>query len=314
MALILGDDNPNHLNGTNEADIIIGFGGDDTLAGHLDDDLIYGNLGNDSIDGDAGDDTLYGGQGGDNISGGFGNDLIYGNFGNDTISADSGNDTIFGGQGDDSIAGNSGNDLIYGNLGNDQIEGQDGNDTVFGGHGNDVLSAGDGNDIIYGNFENDVLTGDAGNNTVYGGQGNDLIVELGGSTNSDHLFGNLGADTFDFSTGSQPQSGQTQATADHISDFSDAQGDRVNIATPPGGILYGEAQGDASVVSVEQAITFANSHDLFDSANVVFVAGVSDGYLLVDANSSGSFGSPADYAIVLDHLNSTTLFGPGDVI
>ena len=318
MALILGDDNPNHLNGTNEADIIIGFGGDDTLAGHLDDDLIYGNLGNDSIDGDAGDDTLYGGQGGDNISGGFGNDLIYGNFGNDTISADSGNDTIFGGQGDDSIAGNSGNDLIYGNLGNDILEGQDGNDTMFGGHGNDVLSGGDGNDIIYGNFENDVLTGDAGNNTVYGGQGNDLIIELGGSTNSDHLFGNLGADTFDFGSGVQPQSGQTQATADHIADFSEAQGDKVVGGTTagPSGTIYGEAQGDASCGSIDETITFANSHDLFDSANVVFVAGVTDGYLLVDADNNHMFGGPGsnDYAIVLDGLNSITLFGPQDVI
>jgi hypothetical protein len=48
--------------------------------------------------------------------------------------------------------------------------------------------------------------------------------------------------------------------------------------------------------------------------NVVFIAGVTDGYLLVDANNNGSFGSPGDYAIVLNHLNSTTLFGPQDVI
>src|SRR5262245_52473724 len=314
MALILGDDNPNHLNGTNEADIIIGFGSDDTLAGHLGDDLIYGNLGNDLIDGDAGNDTLYGGQGGDSISGSDGNDIIYGNFGNDTISADSGNDTIFGGQGDDSIAGDSGNDLIYGNLGNDQIAGQDGSDTIFGGHGNDVLSGGDGNDIIYGNFENDVLTGDAGNNTVYGGQGNDLIVELGGSTNSDHLFGNLGADTFDFSTGSQPQSGQTQTTADHISDFSDAQGDKVDIVAPLGGVHYGDVQGNSSVVGLEEAITFATNNNRTDSFKLVFVAGVTDGYLLVDQNSSGAFGSAGDYGIVLDGLNNVNLFGAGDII
>jgi hypothetical protein len=79
--------------------------------------------------------------------------------------------------------------------------------------------------------------------------------------------------------------------------------------------LYGEAQGDSPVAGVEQAITFANSHSLFSSsANVVFVAGVTDGYLLVDADNSHTFGSPNDYAIVLDHLNSTTLFGPQDVI
>ena len=165
-----------------------------------------------------------------------------------------------------------------------------------------------------------MLTGDAGNNTVYGGQGNDLIIELGGSTNSDHLFGNLGADTFDFGSGVQPQSGQTQATADHIADFSEAQGDKVEVVggttAGPSGTIYGEAQGDASCGSVDETITFANSHDLFDSANVVFVAGVSDGYLLVDADNNHTFGGPGsnDYAIVLDGLNNTTLFGPQDVI
>ena len=45
-----------------------------------------------------------------------------------------------------------------------------------------------------------------------------------------------------------------------------------------------------------------------------FLTGVTDGYLLVDADNNGSFGSAGDYAIVLDHLNSTTLFGPADVI
>jgi len=172
--------------------------------------------------------------------------------------------------------------------------------------------------LIYGNFHNDTIQGGDGNDTIYGGQGNDFIVENGGATNSDRLFGNLGADTFDFSTGSQPQSGQTQATADHISDFSDAQGDKVDIATPTGGIRYAEAQGDPSVTSVETAVSFATSHSLFGSGgtqgNVVFVAGATDGYLLVDADNNGSFGSAGDQAVVLDHLNSTTLFGPADVI
>ena len=49
--------------------------------------------------------------------------------------------------------------------------------------------------------------------------------------------------------------------------------------------------------------------------NVVFVAGATDGYLLVDANNNGHLDSGAsDFAIVLDHLNSTTLFGAADVI
>jgi hypothetical protein len=49
--------------------------------------------------------------------------------------------------------------------------------------------------------------------------------------------------------------------------------------------------------------------------NVIFIAGTTDGYLFVDQDNSGFFGNPSsgDFAIVLDHLNSTTLFGPQDV-
>ena len=47
----------------------------------------------------------------------------------------------------------------------------------------------------------------------------------------------------------------------------------------------------------------------------MFVAGATDGYLLVDVNNDGAFDPGTnDYAIVLDGLNSTTLFGPADVI
>jgi hypothetical protein len=51
-----------------------------------------------------------------------------------------------------------------------------------------------------------------------------------------------------------------------------------------------------------------------NQGNVVFIAGATDGFLFVDHDNSGLFGSAGDYAIVLDHLNSTTLFGPADVI
>ena len=52
-------------------------------------------------------------------------------------------------------------------------------------------------------------------------QGNDFLHEQAGmDTNSDLMFGNLGADTFDFSAFSA--SGQTTATADRIAAFSTA--------------------------------------------------------------------------------------------
>jgi Ca2+-binding RTX toxin-like protein len=312
--LIIGTSGNDTLNGTTSDDEIHGLEGNDSINGLAGNDLIYGNQGNDTVHGDDGNDTIYGGQGNDGLFGDAGNDVVYGNFGDDgDVIGGTGNDTLYGGQGNDGVAGGDGADLMYGNLGNDFVTGGAGNDTLYGGQGNDEMGEDDaGNDIVYGNFGNDTIGGGLGDNTVYGGQGDDVILESGGATNSDRLFGNLGADTFDFSVTPLPPSGQMQATADHIADFSDAQNDRVNV-NPINGVTYAESQGDASVVSVETAISWATSHNLFSSANTVFVAGVTDGYLLVDANSNNAFGS-GDYAIVLDHLNSTTLFGPADVI
>jgi hypothetical protein len=75
-------------------------------------------------------------------------------------------------------------------------------------------------------------------------------------------------------------------------------------------------QGAAGVTSVEEAISFATSNNLVglgaSQGNVVFVAGATDGYLLVDANNNGAFGA-GDYAIVLDHLNNINLFGTADL-
>ena len=75
--------------------------------------------------------------------------------------------------------------------------------------------------------------------------------------------------------------------------------------------------GAAGVTSVEEAISFANTNNLIGSGtgqgNVVFIAGATDGYLLVDADNSGTFGT-GDYGIVLDHLNNINLFGTADLI
>ena len=60
MAIIVGDDQGNLLNGTAAAD------------------LIYGGLGADLLFGRAGDDVLYGGEDNDYFVGGKGADAIYG--------------------------------------------------------------------------------------------------------------------------------------------------------------------------------------------------------------------------------------------
>jgi Ca2+-binding RTX toxin-like protein len=62
-----GDDGPNTIGGTNDADRIVGLAGDDDL---------YGLGGDDDIFGNRGDDDIFGGDGGDTISAGRGDDYI----------------------------------------------------------------------------------------------------------------------------------------------------------------------------------------------------------------------------------------------
>jgi V8-like Glu-specific endopeptidase len=235
------------------------------------------------------------------------NTIIAGTDGDDTLVGSSGPDIIRGLFGRDIISGGDGADIIYGNPGDDTIDntppGAAGNDTIYGGQGNDSIGAPGaiGDDLIYGNLQDDTIQGGAGNDTIYAGQGNDFLREQAGmDTNSDLMFGNLGADTFDFSA--LNASGQTTATADRSAAFSTAQGDKIEVDVT--GTMEFLAISNPSVNSVEAAIATANSVNAFGTADVVFVAGGTNGYLLADQNDSGTFGSASDFALVLQNVTS----------
>ena len=85
MAIINGNDRPNDLSGTNNADLIRGFGGGDTLQGQGGDDLIYGGYDGDYLAGSSGRDTLSGGPGKDILYGGSAADLLTGGYGSDVF-------------------------------------------------------------------------------------------------------------------------------------------------------------------------------------------------------------------------------------
>ena len=75
----------------------------------------------------------------------------------------------------------------------------------------------------------------------------------------------------------------------------------------------------ASVTSVEQAIQFANQNQLFSEASghnaYVFIAGATDGYLIVNPNdTAGNFDNGEDYVVVLQNHNTLASFGAGDII
>lgn len=186
------------VNGSLQADSLVGLDGNDLLNGGDEDDY---------IDGGSGDDLLYGGQGTDTIVGGAGNDYIYGSSWGDvrmsTTAAQLAEvDTLVpaGGtiltrgfgwaiyrkaiEGDEelSILGTVGdgmpavltNDdeslkmaLSSSGIGNVIMAGS-GNDNVFAGGGRDFVDAGDDDDYVMGLWDADLVVGGSGNDVLWG--------------------------------------------------------------------------------------------------------------------------------------------------
>lgn len=139
---------------------------------------------------DAGDDLVAADGGNDTVHGNLGADTIYGGWGDDIVRGGQGGDVLFGDDGADLTFGDLGDDLVHGGRGDDTLEGGDGSDALQGGQGNDVLRGGDGDDVLSGDKGFDILTGAPG------------------------------ADVFRIFPG---------GGADIVTDFSAAEGDRVQV-------------------------------------------------------------------------------------
>ena len=150
-------------------------------------DILVGTSGSDSISGAGGPDRIEGGPGDDSLAGGDDSDLLSGEAGDDLLS---------GGDGDDTLHDGAGNDFIqYDGPGTDQLFGDDGDDridivrraagstvTAFGGTGNDSVYI----DVVTGNNVTvDLGAGDdkvqfqgiGGNVTATLGSGRDIVEE-----------------------------------------------------------------------------------------------------------------------------------------
>jgi Ca2+-binding RTX toxin-like protein len=137
------------------------------------------------------------------------------------ISGTDAGESLTGGRGNDYIYGHGGNDVLRGGGGDDQIQGHDGDDEIFGE---------DGRDTLFGQHGHDTMSGGAGNDQLWGGTGQDTLT------------GGGGADTFNFARSvdsTTRTSSEIQAVTgdpgdlagkDTIRDFSQAQGDRIDIS------------------------------------------------------------------------------------
>lgn len=195
------------------------FRGHDLMEGGDRDDTLFGMGGDDDIYGYGGFDDLYGGAGLDYLRGGDGDDLLDGGSGADDAHGNAGNDTVYGGSGDDWVVGGKDDDDVYGEAGWDVVLGNLGDDYVSGGDGDDWVRGGQGDDLVVGGAGRDWLAGDRGHDTLTGGAGADTF----------HMFG--GADL------------------DLVTDFSVAEGDRVQLSP---GSRYAVAQvGLDTVITVD---------------------------------------------------------------
>ena len=256
-----GDDTIAGLSGN---DTLVGWEGDDTINGGDGDDTIETGLGVDIVDGGAGTDTLdvdrrfttgiiftlNGAPGSDGSRAINVERMTYlAGPGNDIITGAGGNDSIYGGDGSDILNGAAGNDYLDGGNGSDVLRSGAGADNLNGGAGTDTASyytstvgvvvslttqKGTGGDAqgdtfylietVSGSQGNDSLVGDADANTLQGWNGDDVLA---GGRGKDTLFGYAGADRFVFGNIDDSAVG---ANADRITDFSHAQGDRIDLS------------------------------------------------------------------------------------
>ena len=176
------------------------------------------------LDASGGNDIITGTSGDDYVEGGDGNDILiflpggnnrgFGGDGYDQIQGGDGHDALYGGETAADLA-----DAIYGRGGNDTIDGGYGNDELRGDAGDDVIEGGHGADTIVGGTGNDRLSGGAFGDAIFAGAGADFV---NGGFGHDRVNGGAGADTF-------YHVGVLGHGSDWIQDFSDAEGDRLQL-------------------------------------------------------------------------------------
>ena len=242
------------INGDGIDDLIVGaYAGDDggNAAGEA--YVIYGRLDGGPNGGTSADDLLNGTTAADAINGLTGDDIVFG---------DGGNDRLFGAEGSDGLFGEAGNDALFGGGSQDKLDGGADNDTLSGGVEGDSLRGGDGDDV---------LDGGAGSDAMNGGTGIDIFT------------GGEGRDKFRFGDG---DTGNSIATADRITDFEQAQGERISLTLM-----------DAIVGGADDAFAFIGTAAFGNIAGQLryeLIGG--NTYVMGDTNGDGA----SDFMIRLD--------------
>jgi|CXWL01.1.fsa_nt_gi Ca2+-binding RTX toxin-like protein len=245
MAIVVGNNLPNNLNGTFFNDTIAGQGGSDTLNGGLGNDTLKGGTGFfDTLNGGFGTDTADYSNGFLNPTGPAGPVFTIGATAGVTVNLNLAGFQNTGGAGFDRLSSI------------ENVTGTNFNDSLIGNAANNVLSGLGGNDFLSGLAGNDQLLGGTGNDTLNGGTGNDTLT---GGTGRDLLTGGTGFDTFDYNAASDSPAG---AGRDQIVGFDGNGaflGDRIDLSTiDANAFLLGNQAFTAAQLSYAGGILSAN--------------------------------------------------------
>lgn len=336
-----GNAGSNVLSGGDGNDVFLGGGGNDTMNGGLGDDIFSINSLVETIVENSGegtdrvlaniDYTL--GANVENLTlngtvvNGNGNALnnsILGNASANNLDGASGNDTLDGGNSDDTLDGGSGVDSMVGGAGNDTYYVDNTSDVVTeaAASGNDVVNSsasytlsanvetliltGVGNVNGTGNALANTITGNSGNNSLAGLDGNDSLT---GGSGVDALTGGTGTDSFIYAASA---SGVGAGNRDIISDFSQSDGDKINLSAVTAGLsfVYGGAFTGAKQVRYE-----------YDSGNtIVQIDSNGDGTADMEIQLTGTFSltetdfvgvTPANVTMVGSAAADTIVTGGG---
>jgi Ca2+-binding RTX toxin-like protein len=245
---------------------------------------LWGSAHGDTLIGNDGDNVLMGAGGNDMLKGGGGADLLDGQTGIDTVSySDSDAGVLVLMEIDHASGGHAEGDVLY-NVEN--LTGSAYDDHLWGTEADaNVLRGGKGNDSLKGFGGADTLFGGIGADTLYGGTGQDIIN------------GEAGNDTFKFS--SAAECGLSRAVADQLSDFSEAQGDKIDLS---------DIDANTSLAGNQSFLFIGVNNDFHADADPRGqLRFMSDGYVEGDVNGD----RVADFYIA---VNATTMHDYGFVL
>jgi serralysin len=318
-----GTSGADSIRGGDNATKIYGLAGNDTLNGAGGNDVLVGGTGADKLVGGSGTDaasyksatsavnaSLYkpstntGEAKGDtyssieNLTGSAYSDRLEGNSVANRLLGGAGNDSLYGQGGNDTLVGGTGADRLYGGSGSDSASYEGAKSAVGASLGNPSSNSGEAKGDLYSSIENligssysDRLEGNGAANILKGGAGNDRIYGAGGA---DKLYGGSGADLFIFKS----YKDSTTTVRDTIYDFSQGQGDRIDLS----GIDARSSTGanDAFTFIGEKAFTKV-------AGQLRYLNKDGDTYLYGDVNGDGV----ADFSV---RFNKTIDFVKGDFI